>query len=299
MTHLWYSSWHSIHRPPSSSAVLTPWCHLPLLMKLKLQGKKLELPDKMKMFKTSIPSAKSGESNLVIVFPFPKIIPLCPACHTTCACSAYSTDQKCVVFFKDSWHVNVPDTQLEGMMYAILQAANVQFVPCCLMHGVVNHVAEQWMQTKAHSEHSWACKRMGEIMSHTHYHLVLDLVGKSLLTFTSSKQLVQAIHDVLIGRLLPIHDNQNNSFYCPAHKEAYLAGILHCDLSIGNIIISGGQGYLIDWDLAKLMSVNGPHQLACTVHLKFALIFTSLMNLSRALGSSYLFTSYKTKTHFT
>jgi Fungal protein kinase len=170
--------------------------------------KELELPDKTKMFKTSIPS---GETNLTIVFPFPEIIPLRPACRATRACSAYNTDGKCVVFFKDSWRVNAPDTALEGTIYEHLQTAHVQFVPRCLAHGVVNHEAKQATQTKAHSERSWACKRMGEIMSHTHYRLVLDLVGKSLSTFTSSKQLVQAIHDVLIGRLLPIHDGPNNS----------------------------------------------------------------------------------------
>jgi len=253
--------------------------------------KKLELPDNTKMFKTSIPSAMPRESDLTIVFPFPEIIPLRPACRATRACSAYSTDQKRVVFFKDSWRVNIPDTQLEGTIYATLQAANVHFVPRCLAHGEVSHVPEQATQTKTHSERSWACKRTEEIMSHTHYRLVLDLVGKSLSTFTSSKELVQAIHDVLIGRLLPIHDDQNNSFYCPAHKEAYLAGILHRDLSVGNIVISGGRGYLIDWDLAKLTSLNGPRQSARTVRLTFALTFTSLMNLSRALGSSYLFAS--------
>jgi RIO-like serine/threonine protein kinase len=37
----------------------------------------------------------------------------------------------------------------------------------------------------------------------------------------------------------------------PAHKDAYTkAGILHRDISVGNIIIKG-QGWLIDWDMSK------------------------------------------------
>ena len=42
---------------------------------------------------------------------------------------------------------------------------------------------------------------------------------------------------------------------CLALKGAYDAGILHCDFSVGNIIIdSEGQGWLIDWDLSKPVS---------------------------------------------
>jgi RIO-like serine/threonine protein kinase len=37
-----------------------------------------------------------------------------------------------------------------------------------------------------------------------------------------------------------------------AHKDAFRAQVLHCDLSPGNIIIdSNGRGLLIDWDLSK------------------------------------------------
>jgi RIO-like serine/threonine protein kinase len=37
-----------------------------------------------------------------------------------------------------------------------------------------------------------------------------------------------------------------------AHMDAFNAGILHRDLSVGNIIIdSAGKGRLIDWDLSK------------------------------------------------
>ncbi|KAI9458221.1 hypothetical protein HD554DRAFT_2029721, partial [Boletus coccyginus] len=41
-------------------------------------------------------------------------------------------------------------------------------------------------------------------------------------------------------------------------------GILHRDLSVGNIIIVDGRGYLIDWDFAKSMSVEWPRRLTHT-----------------------------------
>ncbi|KIM60942.1 hypothetical protein SCLCIDRAFT_79200, partial [Scleroderma citrinum Foug A] len=49
-----------------------------------------------------------------------------------------------------------------------------------------------------------------------------------------------------------------------AHKCTYKAGFLHRDLSPGNIIISEGRGYLIDWDMVKPIRVATPHRVTCT-----------------------------------
>ncbi|KAG2094040.1 uncharacterized protein F5147DRAFT_585201, partial [Suillus discolor] len=43
-------------------------------------------------------------------------------------------------------------------------------------------------------------------------------------------------------------------------------GILHRDLSAGNIVIHDGKGILIDWDLSKLIDIKGARQVTCTVH---------------------------------
>jgi len=44
-----------------------------------------------------------------------------------------------------------------------------------------------------------------------------------------------------------------------AHQAAYKAGILHCDLSPGNIMLVGSEinirdGMLIDWDLSTFIN---------------------------------------------
>ncbi|KAG2370342.1 hypothetical protein BDR07DRAFT_1179562, partial [Suillus spraguei] len=45
------------------------------------------------------------------------------------------------------------------------------------------------------------------------------------------------------------------------YKDAFeLAKVLHRDLSVGNIVIYKGEGYLIDWDLSKLLNIQGPQQ---------------------------------------
>ncbi|KIM50513.1 hypothetical protein SCLCIDRAFT_145272, partial [Scleroderma citrinum Foug A] len=54
------------------------------------------------------------------------------------------------------------------------------------------------------------------------------------------------------------------NFWCIAHKHAFALHYLHQDLSPGNIIIFEGRGYLIDWDMAKLMDDTSPRQLTHT-----------------------------------
>ncbi|KAG1765581.1 hypothetical protein EDD22DRAFT_765760, partial [Suillus occidentalis] len=71
---------------------------------------------------------------------------------------------------------------------------------------------------------------------HIHYRLALNLVGKPLTQFESSREVVQAVRDALIA-----HDDACNK-----------AGVLHQDLSVGN---HGVIGILIDWNLAKLISL--------------------------------------------
>ena len=42
-----------------------------------------------------------------------------------------------------------------------------------------------------------------------------------------------------------------------AHMDAHNAGILHHDFSVGNIVIDlNGEGWLIDWDLSKPVSLQ-------------------------------------------
>ncbi|PCH39209.1 hypothetical protein WOLCODRAFT_29424 [Wolfiporia cocos MD-104 SS10] len=54
----------------------------------------------------------------------------------------------------------------------------------------------------------------------SHMQIVLDIVGEPLSKFTSTKQLVRAIRDAIIGHLL-----------------VYLSGVLHRDVSFGNVML--------------------------------------------------------------
>ncbi|KAG2047885.1 hypothetical protein BDR06DRAFT_840222, partial [Suillus hirtellus] len=52
------------------------------------------------------------------------------------------------------------------------------------------------------------------------------------------------------------------------HKDTYhKAGILHQDLSAGNVVIHDGKGILIDWNLSKLINIKGARQQFMSAHL--------------------------------
>ncbi|KAI6095187.1 hypothetical protein F5141DRAFT_1222262 [Pisolithus sp. B1] len=203
---------------------------------------KLGLQADMPMFKTAIPGSDDG-SPLSVIFTIPDVLSSTPACHGTHACPTYDHSGDHMVFFKDSWHVNGPDMIPEGKIYVELNRNHIPYVPTCLRSGNVQCWPEQEMQMMKYAESPWACRQGLSITSHTHYWLILDVVRERLTNFTSCRELVQAIHDVLI-----------------VHQLAYALGLLHCDISTGNIIILQGHGYLIDWDLAEARNILKPHQ---------------------------------------
>ncbi|KAI6013135.1 hypothetical protein BKA83DRAFT_4063633, partial [Pisolithus microcarpus] len=203
---------------------------------------KLGLLTDMPMFKTAIPGSDDG-SPLSVIFTILDVLSSTPACHGTHTCPMYDPSGDCVVFFKDSWCVNGPDMIPEGKIYVELNRNSIPHVPTCLASGNVQCWLEQETQMMKYAESPWACRQGLLITSHTHYWLILDIVRERLTNFTSSRELVQAIHDALV-----------------AHQLAYTLGLLHHDISTGNIIIFQGCGYLIDWDLAKARNILKPCQ---------------------------------------
>ncbi|KAG2045405.1 hypothetical protein BDR06DRAFT_845454, partial [Suillus hirtellus] len=152
-----------------------------------------------------------------------------------------------VVMLKDSWRVAIAGVLPEGETYRLLKEHNVSNVASCIACHDVPSISQQAPQTYKFADAPWACSH-DTITPHIHYRLVLNIVGKQLCEFESSRQFVAAIRDALI-----------------AHKDAYHnAGVLHRDLSVGNVVIHEGKGILIDWDLSKLISIKGARQVTRT-----------------------------------
>ena len=54
------------------------------------------------------------------------------------------------------------------------------------------------------------------------------------------------------GYVLYTYCPSHNSFLTPlGHEDTFKAGVLHRDISVGNILIINRQGILINWDLSK------------------------------------------------
>ncbi|KAI0365601.1 hypothetical protein BV20DRAFT_1115799 [Pilatotrama ljubarskyi] len=146
------------------------------------------------------------------------------------------------VYLKDAWRVVSDQIDKEGVILETLRHHKVEFVPTLICHG---DIAGQVTKTQA----VWAelyPEKDCHLKHHQHYRLAVKEVGKSIEEFTNGAELVTAL-------------------YCcvKAHQQAYAKGIIHRDISAGNILLyrradGKWQGLLNDWELSKhLAHQNG------------------------------------------
>ncbi|KAI5116676.1 hypothetical protein M0805_003317 [Coniferiporia weirii] len=189
-------------------------------------------------------------------------------------CAVFDLQRECVCYLKDTWRIDSNVLPREGEIYKILAKHNVPYIAPLVDEGDVSNVKTTVSAydlrvscESASSPHSsglsareefntshrtitqlfddkqWAHRGDSRRKMHcyVHYRLVLGVVGRDLSGFKSTKEMITAIKDAII-----------------AHGAAYEAGILHSDISVGNIMISrDGRGLLIDWDLAKPLDEGG------------------------------------------
>ncbi|KAG0698982.1 hypothetical protein DFH29DRAFT_1002369 [Suillus ampliporus] len=190
-----------------------------------LARSRLKLPDAKRIFKVSIPIV-DGSGMLTLIIPQPVAYGVPPIGRGTCTCPAFDLLNDKVVMFKDSCHTEFAISQhvLHAMTYPALS------------------LSKSPRPSGFQALHGPCPNCDMAITLHTLHRLALNIVGVTLIKFESSHQLVQSIHDALI-----------------AHKDTYeLAKVLHRDLSVGNIVVHNGIGLLIDWDLEKLVTIQGP-----------------------------------------
>ncbi|KAI0253866.1 hypothetical protein BJV78DRAFT_1122546, partial [Lactifluus subvellereus] len=164
-----------------------------------------------------------------------------PIGRSTRTSVAYDVQKKRCVYMKDSWRVVVPNGAVEGEVYRVLNGHNVKNIPQCVEFCDFGWDCYHETQTRSFYDQPWLPQGLQSIPIRRHHRLVLDTVGKRLDQFSNSHELVCTIHA---------------DIYSVAHKEAYLHGVLHRDISFGNILITDNAafdgGLLIDWDLCKV-----------------------------------------------
>jgi hypothetical protein len=157
----------------------------------------LKLDRAVPLVKLSIPDA-AGVRYFVTSAPEARLRP--PAGRVTRGFKAYDVLQGTVVFLKDSWRIDLPDIQAEGQVYKALKDARVRHVPHCLASGDISTAEYHATKTHLYVMEPWAaCHPATRFIPHRHYRLCLDVVGRVLVEYRSSFEMVSAVRDALLG----------------------------------------------------------------------------------------------------
>jgi hypothetical protein len=166
---------------------------------------------------------------------------------------AYDCQTGATVLLKDSWRVSKYEP--EGDIYRELHEKGVRYIPEFITAGDVPGIGHSCGKV------GLFCNDITEtpLRVHCHYRLVLGSVGQPLKSFFSTWELVNAVKCALIGNILCISITLiTDDCSSPAHRDAATkAKILHRDISLGNIMIMGEDGMLIDWELSKRIDQEG------------------------------------------
>ncbi|KAK7692048.1 hypothetical protein QCA50_005453 [Cerrena zonata] len=161
---------------------------------------------------------------------------------------AYDLKGRKLVFLRDFWRTEDEYITPERIIYAEMEDGEVPFLPIVLAAGDVKTgrtaqttVTQHYANSRVSQEWMMPCARL---KTYVHCRVVQEL-AYPLASAVSSKEAVQAIRDVL--QVIKI--------------AYYECGLLHCDISTGNIMIGkNDRGVLNDWDHAlKLALKNLPH----------------------------------------
>ena len=223
-----------------------------------------------------VPSSEIGAKPSHYIVPAPKYTARSPFGRCTRAHRAYHTEQRAIVFMKDYWRVDANGIEKEGDIYKKLHENEVPHTPLFDCGGDVL----QGQETLGHT-HTFRMWREINIDCYRHYRMGILTVGRSLLRFKSSHEYVSAITDAIEGEhIFPTRGII--IYHLSAHQCALVkAGILHHDISVGNILIDeDGRGLLIDWDLCAQARVL-PRRCRRTVCLHQ---FPSLVCLNYFIG---------------
>ncbi|GJE86480.1 hypothetical protein PsYK624_025600 [Phanerochaete sordida] len=145
---------------------------------------------------------------------------------------AYDIEHDRLVFLKDQWR-SLFNKHTELETYRRLHEKKVNYIATLL--------AGEEMQSQITATQKYWRDMRGKI----HTRIVTKEIGLPLEDYTDAQELLTVIQHAMTG-----------------HKEAWeKAGVLHRDISTGNIMIdiATGRGFLNDWDLpAYAEDINGP-----------------------------------------
>jgi hypothetical protein len=183
-----------------------------------------------------VPDSEGGKP-LCFVGPPPTRIPLSLQGRSSRGCAVYDVKNKRVCYLKDTWRVDSDLLKQEGETYKELQEAGVQHIASVIAHGDVASVRDA-LKSKAElrstgqstvpdatqtveaspvsnvdlgdghrtmtdkfCQEPWCTLKLfkNPLRGFVHYRLVLNVVGRDLSSFRSTKEVVQVFIDALEG----------------------------------------------------------------------------------------------------
>ncbi|TFK55665.1 hypothetical protein OE88DRAFT_1652083 [Heliocybe sulcata] len=174
---------------------------------------------------------------------------------------AMDIETKQLCYLKDCWRISLEGIEREGDVLRTLHASGAKYVPTLICDGDVCSCGHPESVDAAYPQ-SMLTDTLWEgdpyeknpLKSHIHYRMAVQEIGKPLSTFENSRELVRVIRLAI-----------------KAHRDAYQkAGVLHRDISAGNILINVTRAedgewkvgaLLNDWDLSKnIHKLGSPRQ---------------------------------------
>jgi Fungal protein kinase len=154
-------------------------------------------PDHRKFCTLTVPDRANAEDEkqFVVSFP-PKYTARSPFGRGTRPMLAFDIEKGNIVFLKDYWRADVDGMDKEGDVYALLKSNRVPNIP---PFGKGNDVRDHMTLTNTLREKTWACSSK-EMVLLRHYRMTLDVVGRPLTSFDSSREFVSAIADAMEGK---------------------------------------------------------------------------------------------------
>ncbi|KAH8100038.1 hypothetical protein BXZ70DRAFT_973311, partial [Cristinia sonorae] len=196
--------------------------------------------DRWPFYRLSVPDRDDATKSRTFLVRNLSSHSISPTGRATKGYIAFDTDTKEFRFLKNAWRPQSKDIPVELDVYRDLERNNVQGTATVCCGG---DLPSQTTKTD---------KLTKDYLQRVHTRLVLNEVGMPLKDYLCSRELCTAVLDAY-----------------QAHDDAWTkAGILHRDISEGNIVlfvnpITGVvEGLLIDWDLCKYRSKlrDGPTQ---------------------------------------
>ncbi|KAH9945752.1 hypothetical protein B0H21DRAFT_860410 [Amylocystis lapponica] len=148
---------------------------------------------------------------------------------------AYDVDTAAFVFLKDSWRVDSEDVRSEKEVYERLHYHNVRHIATLICAGDVGETIQR-TRTQEFKD---------SLDGRVHCRLVVKQIGRLLEDYEKSKEMVSIVRDALT-----------------AHCDAWVkAGVLHRDISPGNILIDDDPDFGGEEKLKQIESGKRQFQL--------------------------------------